>query len=768
MKKWLAWVGLLLCFVPQILYADECSSIVWDPEGMFGSGKSRIEASAQAFEEKFGANVRMHMVKDFAGYSSFNTYIQHLRDSCDVWSDDGSGKLVSLVVSFGKRDIGLYYWNLWKTELDPYSKHIRDDKVAPFLKAGDFSGAFTIALDEIAKVLDAPAPAVHVPQSNVAHETLRVPPPTVIVQKEAIDMSGLWMVLKLFLFAAVFAVIGTIVSMFFRNKKREREARSAAQRKAQSMKVQCSKLINELKLPIARSKSLVNSLVKVVDADDIVVVAELFAVAEKTYGNAARTYAGLPSKMDPNTENLSVPEYVTIAKTYGEILELLADVRAQSNTIEQQVVQLKKRISEAPGRISYVEHIIAGVIAEVDAVEQNGYRVVPMRARLENVKDMLQQAQTALGERRYNDVFTFCDSAETEAGIASLNAANLSELQGNIISQIALTEDDVKKVHEIIALGKETFLAVSKEYLASAWMPVRGNGTEAENAVIDAMQLLQQASQFSTIEEQRWEQAQELLDQSKLLIARAQSLIHSITELSNNLDIAKANAHKEICDAQDDIKRAGEYISMYDADIDDSWWSALGNAREDLEEAKVILQDVKPDYVRAMQIAISANDSADHILDRAEDEREVMVRKRRRLANARNVAERSLSAAEEYLQDHRSDISSQARNKIRDAREKFDGTYMSSSDSLNISEAITRIENVSSIADSALDIAQSDVYDAQSSISGGSSSWGTSSSSIGGSSSGSWGSSSSMSISGGSSGSWGSSSGISGGSSGGW
>lgn len=762
MKKWLILVGMLLCFMPQMLHADECNSVVWDQANKLGS---EVQSVAMKFEKKFGATVRMQTIQDFGGYPTFDAYVEHLKNTCSEWQSGDNGKLISLIVSFGKRDLGLYYGDFWKSELDPYYKQIRDNKVKSSLRSGELTQAFIIALDEIGKVLDAPISVAHVPQSNVVHETVRVTTPTVVVQKEATDMSGLWYVLKVLSFALLFSIIVGGMLIFFRNKKIEQEKRSAAQRKAQSVKTQCSKLINELKLSIARSKSLVNSLTKLVVAADIVAITELSMSAEKTYSHASSTYAELPAKMNPNTEDLSVPEYVTIAKTYGDILESLADVRAKSNLIVKQVADIKKRVGEAPERITATEQIIADVIVEVDDVEQSGYHVVPMRARLENVKDMFQQAQKALEDRRYNDVFAFCDSAENEAGIASSNAANLSDLHENILDQIVLTEEDLKKTHEIITAGKKIFFSVSKEYLASAWMPVRGNGTEAENVVIDAMQLVQQAKQFVTMDEQKWEQAQALLDKSKSLIAKAQSLIHSITELKNNLDIAKANVHKEIRDAQADIKKADEYISMYDADIDDIWWSALDNAREDLETAKVLLQEVKPDYVRAMKLAMSANNEADHILDRAEDERETMVRKRRRLATARSAAERSLSAAEEYLQDHRSNISSRARGKIRDARERFDDTSMSSNDVLNIGEAIMRIENVSSMADSALDIAQNDVYDAQSSISGGSSSWGTSSSSIGGSSSGSWGSS--MSIVGGSSGSWGGG-GISGGSSGGW
>ncbi|XLQ20522.1 MAG: TPM domain-containing protein [Candidatus Moraniibacteriota bacterium] len=762
MKKWLVLIGILLCFMPQVLYADECSSVVWDQAGVFGSDKSRIADVVQKFEEKFGATVRMQAIQDFGGHSSFDTYVQHLKDTCSEWQSTSNGKLISLIVSFGKRDLGLYYGDFWKAELDLYHKQIRENKVKPLLRSGDLAQAFITALNEIEKVLDVPVPAAHVPQSNVVRETMRVAPPTVVVQKEATDMSGLWSLLKwIFTLSVVGGIIATII-WFFRNKKREQEKRSAAQRKAQSMKVQCSRLINELKLPIARSKSLVNSLVKVVVADDIVVVAELFASAEKTYGHAARTYTGLPSKMDPDTENLSVPEYVTIAKTYGEILASLIEVNAKNILIAKQVADLKQRVSEAPKRISAVKQILVEAVVKITHVEESGYFVLPMLARMENANDIFNQAQAALEGHRYNDVFTFCDSAEDEAEIASSNAVNLPELHEAILDQIVSTEESLKKTHEIIAAGKEIFFSVSKEYLASAWMPIRGNGTEAENAVIDAMQLVQQAKQFVTMNEQNWEQAQSLVNQSNLLIAKAQSLVHSITELSNNLDIAKANVHKEIRDAQADIEKTDEYISMYDADIDDGWWNDLTKARENLEMAKVILQDVKPDYVRAMRLAISANKSADHILDQAENERETMVRKRRRLATARITAEQSLSVAEEYLQDHRSDISSRARNKISNARERFDNAK----NFTNISEAITRIQSVSNMVDSALDIAQSDVSDAQSSISGGSSTWGTSIGSIGGSSSGSW---SGSGISGGSSGSWGSSSGgISGGSSGGW
>ena len=153
--------------------------------------------------------------------------------------------------------------------------------------------------------------------------------------------------------------IGIVMAVFFRNKKKEREARSAAQRKAQSMKMQCVKLINELKLPIARVKSLINSLAKDVAVGDMTVLTELYAFVEKVYSHEASAYASVPSKMDPDIEDLSVPEYVTIAEAYGEILTSLSDAKAKTNLIVKQVDELKQRVSNAPKRIIAAEQIIA-------------------------------------------------------------------------------------------------------------------------------------------------------------------------------------------------------------------------------------------------------------------------------------------------------------------------------------------------------------------------------------------------------------------------
>jgi len=261
--------------------------------------------------------------------------------------------------------------------------------------------------------------------------------------------------------------------------------------------------------------------------------------------------------------------------------------------------------------------------------------------------------------------------------------------------------------------------------------------------------------------QQEWVNALAPLQDGNLALDKAQSLLRSITQLESNLQKAKDNAPQEVAAAQADIDQAAQYLHQYDEDMRKSLESDLRTAAGVLADAKAELEQSLPDYLRVVELATKANQAADGILREATSEHEAAERLRRQAKSVLGQAQAAVSQADEYHDDHSSDVESSAENSLSSAKRALQQATSSRSSQDRLAYATTALEH----ANQAYSQAKSDVDDAEERRRPHYSSGGFGSS-YGGSSS--WGSSSFGSDGGGSSSSWGGSSGDGGGSSTSW
>ena len=138
-------VCLLMCATAGIptAAAQDCNALILDNAGALSSGIEQVEATARQLENR-GAYVRVRTTTNFGGFQDMDSYEATLEASCPTWQDASGGtkaNLIVLAVSFGdKRGAGLYYGDLWKSELEREWNPLLVDKVVPCFEAATTPG----------------------------------------------------------------------------------------------------------------------------------------------------------------------------------------------------------------------------------------------------------------------------------------------------------------------------------------------------------------------------------------------------------------------------------------------------------------------------------------------------------------------------------------------------------------------------------------------------------------------------------------------------
>jgi chromosome segregation ATPase len=263
--------------------------------------------------------------------------------------------------------------------------------------------------------------------------------------------------------------------------------------------------------------------------------------------------------------------------------------------------------------------------------------------------------------------------------------------------------DEVAKLPELVAAARglipearASFERVSSTYAKDSWQSVAGNGTEAEKRFSTADDLIAHAQKAVSLDSQQWDKANDLLQQVHSVVNDGQSLLAAITERESHLAKAKETAQAEIDAAQRDIDKAAEYEHQFDADIRDSLRDDIGKARELLVRARAELAEAMPNYLRVVDLALQANKAADTAYAEGASEHEAAERLRQQAVSSVQLAEASVSKADQFIRNHSDDVGNSARKHLKSAEEL-----------LASAQQTKALEDVVSNASEALDEARS-------------------------------------------------------------
>lgn len=722
MKMRILLVLLLLGVIvltPGVALAQsiDCDSLVVDGAGVFGPGIDQVKSKANELE-KLGADPRIRTIQTFGSSGNLDNYVQHMQDQCPSWrAPDGGRKnnLVVLIVAVSDRKTGLYYGDQWSQALDSSWTAIQADRMNPRFRDGDFADGFVAGLTEMTRLIDL---QVH-PQAYpvvVQQPAPQQPPQVVVVQQPAQpqspppDYKGLWQVLGWLL-----VIVAAFVALFFvwrliSRLLTEQAKRRAAQQKASVAKQAAAGRIVNWDTEYARVEALLNQLSGQVKESELEALRQKLARADELNSNASIAYNDADqSAGDPGRPGLTVDEYQVVEQTFEEVLETLRQAEQLLREVEGRVNELEALRQSTPKACEAAIVSIANARKAVEDIRSQGFKVETFVAELDRADRLSDAAKSSL---EWHDF----ESAQASAGNAISAAEQVIDDCNSLPQRLQAIQDNIAKlagsIESAIAsieVGRTAFDRIAAEFAEVCWAPIRGNGTESQNRVRSAEQLMQQAQNLSSMDTQDWSGAEQALASADALLVEVGSLMRSIAALETSLQAAKRDASDEVESAQEDIDKASAYIKKYDDDIREQLEHELEAVQRQLDEARRELQELKPDYLKVVKLARNANETADKTLAAARSEHEAAERLRKQAVAAVRDAKAAVSKAAEYIEDHARDVGFTAKKYLEDARQ-FLAQAQSARD---LSQVVRFAGEAEERADSAYARAVSDFEDAE-------------------------------------------------------
>jgi hypothetical protein len=174
------------------------------------------------------------------------------------------------------------------------------------------------------------------------------------------------------------------------------------------------------------------------------------------------------------------------------------------------------------------------------------------------------------------------------------------------------------------------------------------------------------------MEQQEWEQAQQLLNTANEWVSQAESYMRSITALSEHLAAAKQDAAGEIEAARTGVEAASAYIAGHREDVPPGLEDELKQAKEQNDRAGQEIARARPDYPLIVRLAREANATADKVLDAARSSYEQAERQRQKAETLLRDARSAVSGAAEFIEDHHAHVGAGSMSHLQQAQALLD------------------------------------------------------------------------------------------------
>lgn len=691
MNKAVIRILMALCFCllsVTPIFAQNCDDLVVDEAGALGDGIQSVVTSAQKLAN-LGAEVRVRIVSRISPHPDINRYEAAIEKSCQSWQSlDGGTRnnLIVLIIAIDDRESGLWYGTEWAKKLDPNWNSIRADVMNPKFRDGEFAKGISAGLDEIASILSATQSSQPAGGARTTSDSGSV---------------FVWILITL---AGVALVI--FIPVQISKRRKEKEQRRAVQQQAKLARTACSSLVQELEEPMQMLEIKLNDLKTKASDEDTKPLTDRHDTLASRIKNGTLQFGNLShTANDPTQDNLSAPEYEAMRKSYQSVVDSLTVAKREIGGIESDIKSLLRQLEEAPALVASCYSAIADAQKAITEIENAGYVVTSAEAKLAEAEPELANAKSALAEKRFSEAIRIAkrvlEIAQEAGGIARKRPVLKAELEETIPAlKKRITEVNVK-----IDDGHRLFEDIASSYAESCWQTIAGNGSEAENRIDWATKAQEDAAVASGMAVQKFDEAVGLIEKANSWLDEAESFMRSIAALKDNLEKAKREAAGEIEAAQLDITKAKKYIAEYDEDIAEQYEEDLAEAQQKLETARAELKKEKPDFIKVVKLALEVNLTADNIYLVAEKEHESAELLRRNAATMLREAQRSYSAAKEYIEDHSSDVDTDADSLLRDAHEAL----LNAEQCTEAESILQSAEVADKKADSALEEAQEDV-----------------------------------------------------------
>ena len=254
-------------------------------------------------------------------------------------------------------------------------------------------------------------------------------------------------------------------------------------------------------------------------------------------------------------------------------------------------------VGAALGATGEASDALAAARVEAGAVE--GAAAGELDERLADAEPKLRTAQGAFakGAERPLLALRLADEVERTAAEVLGRARRLRGLPDELERRLHEFDRAAVRLDRELARVKEDFRTASQQYAPSCWTEVRGVGASAAQSAERARRYRSAAAakiQTSAAE------AKEELDEAFRALERAQALAAKISDHLSRLEEASLTARERVSAAE----RAIEAGWAANGDRDDD--AVFGRSRELVSQARAELEQSRPDWLRAVELAASA------------------------------------------------------------------------------------------------------------------------------------------------------------------
>jgi uncharacterized membrane protein YgcG len=698
----IAFIWLINVFTVAGLARSLDQTLVIDDAQIFANRISEVETAANSLSAD-GADVRIRTITTYGNAGNLDRYEAQLERQSPSWlgsNGDRKDNLIVLMISLQERQTGIYYGSYWTNVIDDNWLRIQTEIMNPLFRDGDYAGGTIQGLAEIRRLIESKPAGTGTPTvSQTVTQTV----------SPAAGQSNWW------IFLVVIIVIACLVAglLWYRGYRNNQTRRQTARQKALLAKQAAASGINELLEATQMLDIKVNVTAGKITPGEAAPLTDGLEKAKSLVNQSSQTYSELShSAGDPENPRLGAAELATIESEYQKILDNLRQAREAKQGVESRIGAVQQAIDSYPARVNEVSAAAEDALQKQAELKSAGFKTDYLAGLVANGLNTLEQAKALVAAKKLGEGMKYVGVAGDQIKQAVDAAARLPQEKQAAETAVPALAARIEKTKEITNNGRDTFDRLSQGYAETAWEPVRGNGTEAENRINWALDAHDDAAAAIGADQQDWHQAMELVSKGNNWLTEVESLMKSITDLEVNLRAAQRAAPQEISAAQADVKLAWDYINRYDEDIRESLEDDLRIAESKNETARMELQQGKPDYFKVVKMAREANESADKILIQARDEHEQAERSRVRAASVRRDADAKVSIASRYVQNHYPVVQPEAKRYLANAVESLRQAEAAP----GINDQISLATQAESAADQAYSLAQRDVNSTNMSI----------------------------------------------------
>lgn len=499
------WFGLPVG-VPAYA-ANDCDTLVVDRTSDKVLGDPLEIESAALRLENLGIDVRVRAFeKEPSG--SFQTYQKQQVESCASWQGPGGytkGNLVTLLFSMDRKSYIFYGSNL-EAELNDEVDRIRADYMNAEFKNGNFPGAITGTMAEIARVVE-------------AHNNPQPAGPTTVNNEASSGGNALGWVLAAIASLAAVVALGFGGVWLLRARRRRQEELAEAKLSAETAEQDASYAMVALD-GFSDSKRGADIIMPSLNEEDQSLLVGLIKEFEALSNEAVTAASNIVD--NPSVYSLSKPrklaEYNRITEAQAEVTRLASEAKATMHRLDDEIESKDREIKEAPKAHDAATSRLASLRAKRDELVAEGYRFNGLDDHFTTTEDQLARAKTELDAKRNGqalDELRACNEllewADHTLALAPQLRQELTATCGEIRETYKSLKDQTEEAQRVRRDLVNTYTGCDDKLMDDG---------EAQEILRQVDVLLQNATKYCGMEVQDWKGAQTALGDCSALLTQ--------------------------------------------------------------------------------------------------------------------------------------------------------------------------------------------------------------------------------------------------------